>query len=134
MDITVKSTGFLIDELITARFKVEINPNQDNIQRMRLLDAAVRIRLNGREDDIFLPVAKLQVVLRQCWNAQEIIMDNKSLFDKTYVSSNDLKALNKLGQAAVDAQTTNAERNKLIREIDTILGEANVSVLEKTYS
>jgi len=133
MDITVKSTGFLLDELITTRFKVEINPSPDNIQRMRLLDAAIRLRLNGREDDIFLPVAKLQVVLRQCWKAQEIVMNNRFLFDKVYVSSNDLTSLTKLGQAAVDAQTTNAERNKLIKEIDTILGEANISVLEKTY-
>jgi hypothetical protein len=133
MDITVKSTGFLIDELITARFKVEINPNQDNIQRMRLLDAAVRIRLNGREDDIFLPVAKLQVVLRQCWDAQEVVMKNKDIVYSPYIQDNYLQ-LNKLAKAAIQAQTTNAERNKLIREIDTILGEANVSVLGKTYA
>jgi hypothetical protein len=134
MDITVKSTGFLIDELITARFKVEINPNQDNIQRMRLLDAATRIRLNGREDDIFLPVTKLQVVLRQCWNAQETIMKYAPIVGETFITGKHYTELFELGKAAIQAQKTNAERNKLIREIDTILGEDNVSVLGKTYA
>lgn len=133
MDITVKSTGYLIDELITTRFKVEVNPLPETIQRMRLLDAAIRLRLNGREDDIYLPVTKLQIILRQCWEAQETIMKYKTLFDRIYVSSAQIKELTALGQAAVNAQTTNAERNKLIREIDTILGEIDVSPLHKTY-
>ena len=119
MDITSKSTGFLIDELITAGFKVEVSPTTANIQRMRLLDASVRLRLNGREDDIFLQVTKLKIVSRQCWQAQEGVMKGR---DVTAIAN-----------AAVQAQHTNAQRNKLIREIDTILGESDVSVLEKTY-
>lgn len=132
MDITVKSTGFLIDELITTRFKVEANPTQETIQRMRLLDAAVRIRLNGREDDIFFQVTKLQVVLRQCWNAQEIVMLYKNFRHSDSVKI-DFYELKPIADAALKAQQTNAERNKLIREIDAILDESNVSPLEKTY-
>lgn len=119
MDITVKSTGFLLDELITARFKVEVSPTSDNIQRVRLLDAAVRLRLNGREDDIYLPMIKLQVVLRQCWDAQELVMHSKDIPT--------------IASAGIKSQKTNAERNKLIREIDAILGESNITSLGKTY-
>lgn len=134
MDITVKSTGFLIDELITTRFKVEVNPIQETIQRMRLLDAAIRLRLNGREDMIYLQVVKLQIVLRQCWEAQEKIMKHAPLYHEMYISGRYFHQLVELGQAAINAQTTNAERNKLIREIDILLGESIISPLEKTYS
>jgi hypothetical protein len=134
MDITQKSTGFLIDELITARFKVEVNPIPENIQRVRMLDAVIRLGLNGREDSIYLQVVKLQVVLRQCWVSQEEIMKHATLFDSTYVSDRNFQQLVDLGQAAIKAQHTNAQRNQLIREIDTILGESDVSVLGKTYA
>ncbi len=133
MNITEKSTGFLMDELITCRFKVEVSPTPDNIQRMRLLDAALRIRLNGREDEIYLPVTKLQVVSRECWNAQEIIMDYKNIKFSSYATDDYLR-LTKIANAAIKAQHTNAQRNQLIREIDTILGESDVSVLGKTYA
>lgn len=132
-DITIKSTGFLIDELITTRFKVELNPTPNIIQRMRLLDAAVRLRLNGREDAIYLQVVKLQVVLRQCWEAQETIMQYKH-FKFSDNLSIDANKLITIAQAALKAQQTNAERNKLVREIDTILNEIEISALEKTYS
>jgi hypothetical protein len=133
MNITEKSTGFLMDELITCRFKVEASPTPDNIQRMRLLDAAIRIRLNGREDEIFLPVTKLQLISRECWMAQEVIMSYKGMSFEIY-RHNDQRDLKKIVQAALQAQHTNAQRNQLIREIDTILGEADVSVLGKTYA
>src|SRR5882724_10498290 len=120
MDITLKSTGFLIDELITTRFKVELNPTSEIIQRMRLLDAAIRLRLNGREDDIYLQVIKLQVVLRQCWEAQEVIMSFKDYTFSSYITD-DIHQLQRVATYALKAQTTNAERNILIREIDTIL-------------
>lgn len=132
MDITIKSTGYLIDELITCRFKVEVNPTPDNVHRMRLLDAAVRLRLNGREDDIYLQVVKLQLVLRQCWNAQEIMRSFK--FEYTPYLGQNLLELEKIARAGIKAQETNAERNKLIREIDTMLGEADISPLGKTYT
>lgn len=124
MDITTKSTGFLIDELITARFKVEVSPTHDNIQRVRLLDAATRLRLNGREDDIYLQVVKLQVILRQCWEAQEVVMNACKNRNPDYTL---------IGKAGIKAQETNAQRNKLIREIDTILGEDSITPLGKTY-
>ncbi len=132
LTIEMKSTGFLMDELITARFKVEVNPTQETIQRMRLLDAAVRLRLNGREDDIFLQVTKLQIVSRQCWKAQEIIMEYKDMAFEMY-HHNDHRDLKRVTKAAIEAQKTNGERNKLIKEIDTVLGESDVSVLGKTY-
>lgn len=132
MDITQKSTGFLIDELITARFKVEVHPTQETIQRARLLDAAIRTRLNGREDDIYLQVVKLQLVSRQCWNAQEIVMGYKNMKHSPYLKDNTIHLI-KIADAAITAQRTNAERNGLIREIDTILQEEAFTGLEKTY-
>ncbi len=131
-DITIKSTGFLIDELITTRFKVELNPTPENIQRMRLLDAAIRLRLNGREDDIYLQVTKLQVVLRQCWDAQEVMRGAK-LPDYTPYLADGMLELRKIASAGIKAQETNAIRNRIIREIDEILGELDISPTEKTY-
>lgn len=133
VDITVKSTGFLIDELITTRFKVEVNPTPETIQRMQVLDRAIKQRLNNREDSIYLQVVKLQVILRQCWEAQEIIMGYNDMEFKMHHHHNH-RGLKKLGQAALTAQRTNAQRNKLIREIDDILGESDVSPLGKTYT
>jgi len=132
MDITRKSTGFLIDELITARFKVEVNPTPEVIQRMRLLDAAVRLRLDGREDSIYFQVVKLQVILRQCWEAQEVIMKNQDISYTPFMNDNYFQ-LKRISEAAIKAQQTNAARNKLIREIDKILGEDTITSLEKTY-
>lgn len=132
MDITVKSTASLIDELITTRFKVEVNPSPEIIERMRELDTAVRLRLNGKEDDIFLQVIKLQIILRQCWNAQEVLTIYKDLEFQQYIHT-DHRILKKITTAALQAQKTNGERNKLIREIDDILGESSVSPLGKTY-
>jgi hypothetical protein len=134
MDITQKSTGYLIDEWITTTFKVEVNPTQENMNRMRALDTAIQKRLNGRQDDIYWQVVKLRVVLRQCWEAQEIVRDNEDIREPDRNDS--VFTINKwieTAKAGIKAMTTNRERNKLIREIDDILGESEYTPLDKTY-
>jgi hypothetical protein len=134
MDITQKSTGYLIDEWITTTFKVEVNPTQENMNRMRALDTAIQKRLNGRQDDIYWQVVKLRVVLRQCWEAQEIVRDNEDIREPDRNDS--VFTINKwieTAKAGIKAMTTNRERNKLIREIDDILGEVDYTPLNKTY-
>lgn len=134
MDITQKSTGYLLDEWITTTFKVEVNPTQENMNRMRALDIAIQKRLNGHQDDIYWQVIKLRIVLRQCWDAQEIIRANEDI--KLPDRYDNVFTLNKwieTAKAGIKAMTTNRERNKLIREIDEILGEVENTPLFKTY-
>jgi len=130
--ITVKSTGTLIDELITTHFKIEVNPSTENIQRALLLETAIRIRLDGNEEQIALQVIKLRTVLRECWNSQEVVMQYKDLRISDNLSASAMVDWIRVGQAGLTAQRTNAVRNKIIREIDTILGE-DTTPLGKTY-
>ena len=75
MDISKKSIGVLIDELITTDLK--------------------------------------------CWFAQEKLLAGKDDHE--------------VAEAARDAQALNARRNQLIRAIDDMLGQGNVSPLGKSY-
>lgn len=132
MSISYKSTGMLLDELITTTFKIEVNPSEANVKRKAELDAEIGNRLDGNRDKIYFQVIKLQVVLRQCWDAQETVKQlSHTIYQQTLTIPylNDLLAL---AEAGVKAQTTNATRNMLIREIDEILGESN-GPLNKTY-
>lgn len=104
-------------ELILSRFDVEITPTPENIQKMRLLDASIRLRLHGREDDIYLPVIKLQTILRQEWNAFEYIRKNQILYEYQQ---------KRLAEAAITIVRTDKDCAKLIDEIDLILGEKEV--------
>jgi hypothetical protein len=104
------------------------------MNRMRALDNAIQKRLNGRQDDIYWQVVKLRVVLRQCWEAQEIVRDNEDIREPDRNDS--VFTINKwieTAKAGIKAMTTNRERNKLIREIDDILGESEYTPLDKTY-
>lgn len=119
MDITIKTTGMLIDELITAKMKIIANPTDENIQRASLLEEAVLDRLSCRMHVIEDLYRSLQDVLKECWDAQETVATS----DNVYV----------VYHAARVAQQTNAMRNTLIRAIDTVLGEIYTTPLEKTY-
>lgn len=56
----------------------------------------------------------------KCWFAQEEVM-------------NQVEDDGKIIQAAKNAQRLNARRNALIRAIDELLGEADISPTEKSY-
>jgi len=132
MSISYKSTGMLLDELITTTFKIEVNPSEANVKRKAELDAEIGNRLDGNRDKIYFQVIKLQVVLRQCWDAQETVKQLSHVIYQQTLTIPYLNDLLALAEAGVKAQTTNATRNMLIREIDEILGESN-GPLNKTY-
>lgn len=121
-DITVKSTGFLIDELITAKFKMAVDPNPVNIDRVSALVASIAYRLEGTGNKILLYVIDLIYVSKLCWDAQQEIYELSADKEIYYIE---------IALAGIQAQKTNAQRNKLIRQIDEVLGEA--TVLGKTY-
>ena len=134
MDIATKSTGQLIDEWITTQFKLEVKPNAETINRHGDLEAIIIKRVGDRMELIDHHIQKLRIVLRQCWNAQETVMKYHKLKipDRldSWVTMNDWITL---GQAGITAQKTNAQRNAIIRDIDTILLESSITPLDKTY-
>jgi len=121
--IEVKSTGFLIDEYITAMFKIKVGAKGAESRAIALHDAISHRLLATRwqkDDDVL----KLQDVSRRCWDAQDRIM-NPGL---SYAE---------VAKAARDAQVTNARRNTLIRKIDErfeIGHPGLVTPLGKTYT
>jgi uncharacterized transporter YbjL len=131
MDLSYKSTGTLIDESITAELKVLSNASPENIERM----ANLQNLINNRVDQeswyrINIHATRLRTELKLCWDAQEIVMKykNKNVDDLS------LEELQELSNAALYAQRTNAERCRLVREIDKALGESDRTYLEKTYA
>lgn len=138
MDITTKSIGMLIDEYITTQLKIEVSPTQENIQRGTILKQTIETALQGKSLDhtekISNIISQLRIVLRECWNAQEIIMKTQGLRCPDQINIITMLPYIRVYDAAIKAQKTNAARNKLIREIDSILGEQDITILEKTYA
>jgi len=62
----------------------------------------------------------LVTVSQSCWHAQDLIMDESLTKEKRF-------------EAALRAQRTNKKRCELMRAIDRRLGEANLTVADKTY-
>lgn len=120
----------LLDERITAGFKLDNNPNDETAQRIIDLDTAIERRIDGRWKLINPALLKLERELKACWDAQEVVMKNKLPHELKYEV---LENLYRIAAAGKRAQETNAARNKLIREIDQLLGEAANSSLMKTY-
>lgn len=124
MDITKKSTGTLIDEYFTTELKIEFIGRKDEFKhRLELLENSLVLRLEKHKTrkDIAPLTTRLANTLRRCWVAQDNIMeaDNHDPY---------------IGQYAKEAQRLNAERNRLIREIDELLGEDEFTQLEKSYA
>lgn len=128
--ITEKSTGILIDERITAGFKLEAKPSPEIEQRIKELDTVIEQRVGENWHHINKYVIELERQLKLCWDAQEVVMHTRL---RPELNWEDREDLYRLAVAGKTAQSTNAERNKLIRSIDTALGELNGSTLEKTY-
>lgn len=136
MNIELKSTGFLIDENITTDLKliffgetVEIRKRKDALDEViskRIFESSVDTK------KLFRLINKLRVVLEDCWDAQDEIMNINRMCKadlKWYAQDYE-----NIAKAAIKAQELNAERNKLIRQIDALLGESEFSQLEKSYA
>jgi hypothetical protein len=125
MNIREKSPGFLIDEYITAGFKLKSMPNNPEVRtRVAKLFDVINPYLHKISDDL---VEELHATSKKCWDAQDIVMN---ISKEEGWEHDDI--IIELALAAVKAQQYNAKRNKLIREIDKEL-DFNETVLEKTY-
>lgn len=132
MNVELKSTGFILDELTTVRIRLtkagfteDAARRRDSLataytNRIHKLSESKRQQLLDLEDALF-------VILDRCWDAQDRIMN----FNR--IISPDIDQTWDCAVSAVEAQTLNAKRNKLIRQIDQLLDEAEFTQLEKNY-
>lgn len=143
MNIEYKSIGFLIDENITTDLKLEHLGDKPEIRlRKNHLETAIHKRLssyhifNDRElqSNLFGLTQNLRQILTKCWEAQDRLMEYSKLINDI-VSNNgyDPDYFERCAYAAIEAQKLNAERNRLIRRIDELLGETEFTQLEKNY-
>lgn len=127
--IDYKSVGTLIDEMFTAQMKSETGNTNASI-RVRALAQAIAGRLKDTpSNELIELMSKLKIVLRECWMAQEIV----HILEHKYPGALTQDEIWQLAGAGVVAQRTNARRNKLIRAIDELVGEDNITQLGKTY-
>lgn len=124
-----KSTGMLLDERITTGFKAEFLQSDEIDQRIIDLDVAIDERIGDRWKLINRTLVQLEHQLRKCWVAQEEVRIIKLTDD-----SREFDELWRLAFAGKEAQRTNAERNRLIRQLDELLGEGAIKPLVKTYA
>ncbi len=120
-EITSKSTGQLLDELVTNAFKTEFSSRHGGTleefeTRYELLRSAIERRLGT---DLAGLIHDLVLVSMATWHSQEVVMHERS--DQAVAA------------AGRNAQRTNALRTRIIREIDRVLGEAGISITTKTY-
>lgn len=127
MNVGIKTSGYLISEYITIRLKTKyaVDENQRMQAHVRaglLYDVMMRriCRVYNFDKKEFLRIyKKLYTALKQCWDAQETVMDSLDP-NEVYV-------------AAKTTLIKNKERNIAIREMDAFFGEQYFSHLEKTY-
>ncbi len=123
LPIERKTTGFLIDEWVTTKFKME-NGVEGAARRNTALSGAIALRMGQSSsvpqkalDEL---VDELRLVSRECWDAQEKVCSLGCRHPR-------------IASWAKRAQSANAKRANLIRKIDSILGEGETTALEKTY-
>ena len=125
--MTIKSTGTLIDEMYTAELKADAGSEAAS-DRRHALGIIVMTRMlplitdMAKHREFHRIMRELKDVLKQCWDAQEIVANTEMDTDEH---------IRIIAEAGKRAQITNAARNKLIRQLDALLGEE--SQLEKTY-
>lgn len=136
MNIELKSTGFLIDETITTDLKLIFFGETAEIRKRKdALDKVINKRVfesNVDTKKLFRLTNKLRVILEDCWDAQDEVMNINRMCKadgKWYAQDYE-----SIAKAAIRAQELNAHRNKIIREIDTLLGESEFTQLEKSYA
>lgn len=120
-DISEKSTGQLVDELVTNAFKTVFaaqrgTATEEYDLRYELLRGALEQRLGT---DAAAIIHDLAVVSFATWQAQEVLMHEP---DDSIAAD-----------AGRQAQRLNARRSRFIREIDRLLGDAGVTITTKTY-
>jgi hypothetical protein len=128
--LETKSLGAIIDEYLTSNLKVKANPSEENIARNKALNSILDKEIGASWGAITVLVAMLDYQLKACWEAQEKVMHYK----RVGLDNLNPSELYMLAGAAIRAQETNAERCKLVREIDKVLGESDRTYLEKTYA
>lgn len=117
MSIAIKTTGQLVDELVTNAFKTfnTKDPIEFN-ERYELLRDELNVRFQSEVAGL---IHDLAIVSMATWQAQEVVMHEQSD--------------SKVADAGRQAQRLNAQRSRLIREIDRLLGEAGITITTKTY-
>lgn len=126
MDVTIKTTGYLIGEYITinlkAKYAKDDTQRKEAEERIILLGEALDKRISAKHID-WHEYGKLYDALYnalyECWHAQETVMDS---LDPQEVYS-----------AAKTTLIKNKERNIAIRALDQFFGDEYYSHLEKTY-
>jgi len=119
--VATKSTGQLIDELVTNAFKTHFAvtrgaPTAEFEERYEALREALHSRLG---QDVSGLIHDLALVSMATWQAQEIVMHER----EDGIAAN----------AGRQAQRMNGRRTRIIRELDKLLGEAGISITTKTY-
>jgi hypothetical protein len=119
--ISEKSTGQLVDELITNAFKTAYAARTGaSVEEFELRYGLLRsVLLQRLGQDVADIIHDLCVVSLATWQAQEVVMHEPD--DRVAAS------------AGRQAQRMNARRSHIIREIDRLVGEARISITTKTY-
>jgi len=127
----VKSTGTLVDELLTTDLKwdagAEVQDRRHELANTVTGRTAVLLDDMTRYREFQQNLQELKVILKLCWDAQEVIMSSP---DPTQCTQDQLMTL---AIAAKEAQRTNAIRNRYIRKMDELVGETERTQLAKTY-
>lgn len=119
--ISSKSTGQLVDELVTNAFRtwhagISGAPLDELERRYDQLREVLTERLGP---ELAACVHALSAISMATWQAQEVLMHD----------ADDARAL----AAARHAQRTNAHRCRIIREIDRLVGDDGITLTSKTY-
>lgn len=139
--IEIKSTGTLVDELHTLDLKIDAGMDTEDMYERRhvlanivIARSAILVHDMPKYREFQNLTRELKEVLTRCWDAQEIV-------SKTPITNYTGKAtavelhqnLDRVAKYAKIAQETNAQRNRLIRQLDTLLNEMDRTQLRKTY-
>lgn len=125
MDISQKTVGFMIDELITTRIKIYVqngNCPKPNPLDKRVMDLIEAIDKQSGLRELGEAINGLITADIACFFAQEDLFSADGKGDKTAA-----------GEAAMRTQHLNAERNNWMRTIDATLGLGKYTVTDKTY-
>lgn len=128
IDITRKTTGYLIGELVTHTIKskyARTEEQRSNAQlRIALLNEAINARMASqgitRDNSAYMQLfSSLMRACKECWDAQEIVMTSEDPREVFHAAKTTLIA--------------NRERNVQMRALDDLFGEKFFAVLEKVY-
>jgi len=120
-DISIKSTGQLVDELVTNSLKqgFALLSSLDAAEFERRFADLDRVLAERLAPDVAELIRDLTLVSLATWHAQEVVMHERD--DRT------------VAEAGRNAQRANARRSEFIRRIDRLLGDAGITITTKTY-